>query len=120
MDDIIKGIKYVSAKLIIKKPEFRISIIDKLPKIQRFARQGIHINRKKQCGSPKNSPQGIQMDVLWTKNSRIRTFSIEIQVLTDCFLNRTQVNRLKSVDFSRRIFFISVEIVFIPTGPFWV
>jgi hypothetical protein len=27
-------------------PEFRIRIIDKLPKIKRFARQGININRK--------------------------------------------------------------------------
>jgi hypothetical protein len=62
-----------------------------LPKIKRFARQGIHINRKKQYGSPKNSPQGIHMDVLRTKNSGIKSFSIDMQVLTDCFLNRTQV-----------------------------
>jgi hypothetical protein len=32
------------------------------------------------------------MDVLRTKNSRMRAFSIDIQVLTDYFLNRTQVN----------------------------
>jgi hypothetical protein len=37
-----------------------------------------------------NSPQGINMNVLRTKNSGIRTFSIDIQVLTDCFLNGTQ------------------------------
>jgi hypothetical protein len=43
-------------------------------------------------GSPENSPQGINMDVLRTKNSRIGAFSIDIQVLTDYFLNRAQVN----------------------------
>jgi hypothetical protein len=34
------------------------------------------------------------MDVLRTKNSGIRAFSIDIQVLTDYFLNRTQVYSL--------------------------
>jgi hypothetical protein len=36
------------------------------------------------------------MDVLRTKNSGIKSFSIEIQVLTDYFLNRTQVTTISN------------------------
>jgi hypothetical protein len=35
------------------------------------------------------------LDVLRTKNSGIKSFSIDIQVLTDCFLNRTQVGKYR-------------------------
>jgi hypothetical protein len=38
------------------QPAFRIRIIDKLPKIKRFARQGIHISRKHDCPF-KRTPQ---------------------------------------------------------------
>jgi hypothetical protein len=36
------------------------------------------------------------MDVLRTKNSRTGTFSIAIQVLKDCFLNKTQLHRQRA------------------------
>jgi hypothetical protein len=37
--------------------------------------------------------RGIHMDVLWTKNSGLRAFSIDMQVLTNYFLYRTQVTK---------------------------